>query len=605
MDAFQSMTSRKKPSNGPSLRRRFHVFGYGLVAWIVFFVYAPTFGGCTAPDTSRCGEDVCKLTLNRTCTANEDCCCQQACVGGVCVPAGSETNTETNTETTTEGVATTEETVVDGATEASVEALPDGSPQEQPSETPSPDEIAQEQPPQEQPPQEQPPQEQPPQEQPVGEPPICMPNQTRPCYDGPAGTQGQGECKAGTQTCTNNAWGPCQGQINPTQETCDGKDNNCDGKVDEGCQCRNGESQDCYTGSVGCTNQNGSWQCTSPCQKGTQTCRGNRWENCVGETLPQKETCDGNDNDCDGKVDEDFPTKGQHCTSGQGACVSSGKFVCKADGSGVECDASPSSGSAEICDGKDNDCDGQIDETFPTKGQSCAVGRGECEQTGTLICRTDGSGVTCGATPKAAKQEECNGKDDDCDGRVDEELARSCSSAPGDVNKGICRAGLQVCNNGQWGSCQGETTRLQEQCTSSNNPVRDEDCDGQSDENCGCQRGSQRSCGTDTGECRRGTQFCASTGSNPTWGACNGGVNPVPETCDGKDNNCNGRTDEDWPAKDGSCSVGRGECAKTGKYVCKADGSGLECDAKPGTPAPEVCDGKDNNCDGRIDENCP
>ena len=597
MHAFQLLIFSKNPSDGALLPRRFRFFACSLLFCVGFFVYAPMFGGCTAPESSRCSEDVCKVTLNRTCSANEDCCCQQACVGGKCIPSGGETTTETTTETMTEGVATTEEIVTDGASEPSTEVLPDGSPQEQPTETTKPDEPLQ----------EQPPQEQPPQEQPVEQPPVCAPNQTRLCkYSGPAGTEGKGECKAGAQTCVNNAWGPCQGEILPSQEACDSKDNNCDGRVDEGCQCRNGESQDCYSGSVGCVNQNGSWQCTSPCQKGTQTCQGNRWGTCQGDSLPQKETCDGKDNDCDGQSDEDFPTKGQSCTNGQGACATSGKFVCKSDGSGVECDAQPSSGSTEICDGKDNDCNGQIDETFPTKGQSCSVGRGECEQTGTLICRTDGTGVTCGATPKPPKQEECNGKDDDCDGNIDEDLVRDCSPAPADVNKGICRAGLQTCFNGQWGACRGEITKeSQERCNQQGDPVRDEDCDGQIDENCGCQRGSTRSCGADAGECSRGTQTCAGSGPNATWGACNGGVNPVVEICDGKDNDCDGITDENWPAKGKPCSVGRGECAKTGQYVCKADGSGLECSAQPGTPAQEVCDGKDNNCDGRIDENCP
>jgi hypothetical protein len=48
--------------------------------------------------------------------------------------------------------------------------------------------------------------------------------------------------------------------------------------------------------------------------------------------------------------------------------------------------------------------------------------------------------------------------------------------------------------------------------------------------------------------------------------------------------------------------VGVGECARTGQYVCKADGTGTECNATPGTPTPEVCDGLDNNCNGIIDD---
>ncbi|MFZ8804381.1 MAG: MopE-related protein, partial [Candidatus Calescibacterium sp.] len=42
--------------------------------------------------------------------------------------------------------------------------------------------------------------------------------------------------------------------------------------------------------------------------------------------------------------------------------------------------------------------------------------------------------------------------------------------------------------------------------------------------------------------------------------------------------------------------------ARTGQYVCKADGSGTQCNAVAGAPTTEICDGKDNDCDGERDE---
>ena len=72
----------------------------------------------------------------------------------------------------------------------------------------------------------------------------------------------------------------------------------------------------------------------------------------------------------------------------------------------------------ELCNGADDDCDGTIDEGFGL-GNSCIVGLGTCETAGIVVCGDDGSS-RCDGIPAMPSEDICNGLDDDCDGQADE-----------------------------------------------------------------------------------------------------------------------------------------------------------------------------------------
>ena len=191
----------------------------------------------------------------------------------------------------------------------------------------------------------------------------------------------------------------------------------------------------------------------------------------------------------------------------------------------------------EVCDGKDNDCDGDTDEDdlrnpLRRKCQTqCGEGYEEC---------VGGTYKYC--TAPTPSTEVCDGFDNNCDSHTDEgcNCVHGTTEPCGDHDKGICRKGQVQCIRGEWGNCVGKIDpKPAEICGNG----EDDNCDGQTDEGCSCTPNDTQACHTDEGECVKGSQTCEGNGQ---WSDCTNYSGPFPEKCDGLDNNCDGHTDEFW-----------------------------------------------------------
>jgi len=192
-----------------------------------------------------------------------------------------------------------------------------------------------------------------------------------------------------------------------------------------------------------------------------------------------QEKCNDIDDNCNGLKDEGLNYT-EICTpAAAGICATISEIVClEGQFYSGECRTFMEP-STELCDNLDNDCDGLTDEDFPGLDQVCSVGLGNCASYGNNICSEDKLGIVCDnyTFPAAPTAEICDGKDNDCDGLTDEDLTRSCYTGPaGTLGVGECRSGIETCLEGTWSRCEDQSIPKDENCDGLDN-----DCDGNTD----------------------------------------------------------------------------------------------------------------------------
>ena len=331
------------------------------------------------------------------------------------------------------------------------------------------------------------------------------------------------------------------------------------------------------------------------------------------------EICDGIDQDCDGTVDEDAADMATFYADSDGdgwgdagssttACDAPDGFVTDS----TDCDdllADVNPAAEEHCDGIDDDCDGLVDESgTEVTWYLDADGDGYGDPTATMVSCEAPEGYVADATdcddaladvhPDAA--EVCNGLDDDCDGVVDTDagdLSTFYADTDGD-GYGDSASVVTACDAPEGysavaGDCDDADPAWHPDAA-------EDDCNDPNDYNCDGSVGWADADGDGWAAC----EDCDDSAVTSFPGAT--------ETCDGRDQDCDGTTDEDavdagdWYADTDSDGYGdvtsaTSACDAPAGYVADdTDCDDTDGDTNPG--APEVCDGEDDDCDGAIDE---
>lgn len=444
-------------------------------------------------------------------------------------------------------------------------------------------------------------------------------------------------------------------------EVCNGVDDNCDGRVDEGFELQT-DPRNCGACGAPCALAHAipgcvAGRCVVPdrgCDTGFYDLDHESANGCEYACTPvpgamDDRTCDARDDDCNGRVDDGVDLCGDvhncgacghicataHATAG---CVSMGGSPCVPVSAQCQiahcdtgffdfdhdasngCETACTARGSEVCNGVDDDCNGIIDDGDPGGGGVCGQGGGAC-RTGLEHCMT--GRIQCIGSIDPAL-EVCNGLDDDCDAVVDNGFdlssdvsncgvcGRSCASVPNAVSvcqMGVCAVvacapGFVDLDHDPGNGCEYGCLLAgpSEVCNG-----LDDNCDGRVDEGLVAPAAFCAAAGACAGAvpvCLGARGFVCGYSASVETDSSTGQPAAVETRCDGVDNNCNGLIDESFGNLGTSCSnLGVGACGANGQFVCNVSGSGTTCDAPGiGSPRAEQCNGLDDDCDGLTDE---